>query len=302
MVHSDGQLRHPRSPGDAARNASFVVDGANPGSFSGKAWLARLAERFMLKRLFSSQKSKKRTAPPQCNRPTYAIGDIHGRLDLLERLVDLIQKDIAEEGLKAERPVLVFLGDYIDRGPSSRAVVDQILRLRADPGLEVRALKGNHEEALLLFLQDAEFGRTWINHGGANTLSSYQIQPPNFRSATEDFEKARSALHDAMGPAHLKFFHELELYLQQDDYLFVHAGIRWGVPIEKQLEQDLLWIRKDFLEVDEAMDYVIVHGHTPAERPFLGSGRIGIDTGAYATGVLTAVRLWKSSQKVIQSG
>jgi len=262
----------------------------------------RLPKRFMLKRLFSSPKSTKRAAPPQCNRPTYAIGDIHGRLDLLEPLTELIKKDIAAEGLSGERPILVFLGDYIDRGPSSRTVVDHIIGLQADPGLEVKTLKGNHEQALLLFLQDAEFGRTWINHGGASTLSSYQIQPPNARSAAEDFEKARAALHEAMGPHHVKFFRDLELYLQQDDYLFVHAGIRWGVPIEKQLEQDLLWIRKDFLEVDEWMDQVIVHGHTPAERPFLGSGRIGIDTGAYATGVLTAVRLWKSSQKVIQFG
>jgi serine/threonine protein phosphatase 1 len=260
-----------------------------------------LVDCFMLKRLFSSQKSKRRSAPPRCNRPTYAIGDIHGRLDLLEPLVDLIRKDIAADTLGSERPLLVFLGDYIDRGPASRGVVDHIIRLRADPCLEVKALKGNHEEALLLFLQDAEFGRIWINHGGANTLSSYQIQPPNARSPVEDFEKARTALRDAMGPNHFRFFRELELYLQQDDYLFVHAGVRWGVPIEKQVEQDLLWIRKDFLEVDEAMDYVIVHGHTPAERPFLGGGRIGIDTGAYATGVLTAVRLWKESQKVIQS-
>ena len=255
----------------------------------------------MLKRLFLSQKAKRRSAPPQCSRPTYAIGDIHGRLDLLEPLIDLIRADIAADSLSGERPLLVFLGDYIDRGPASRGVVDHIIRLRARPGLEVKALKGNHEEALLLFLQDAEFGRTWINHGGANTLSSYQVQPPNTRSPAEDFEKARSALHEAMGPHHLRFFRELELYLQQDDYLFVHAGVRWGVPIEKQAEQDLLWIRRDFLEVDEAMDHVIVHGHTPAERPFLGDGRIGIDTGAYATGVLTAVRLWKGSQKVIQS-
>ena len=267
--------------------------------------MARLicpAKRFMLKRLFLSQKSTKGTAPPRCNRPAYAIGDIHGRLDLLEPLIDLIRKDIAEDGLSGERPVLVFLGDYIDRGPSSRAVVDRIIRLRADPGLEVKTLKGNHEEALLLFLQEAEFGRTWINHGGASTLSSYQIQPPNGRSAAEDFEKARAALHEAMGSRHLEFFRGLELYLQQDDYLFVHAGIRWGVPIEKQLEQDLLWIRKGFLEVDERRDHVIVHGHTPAERPFLGTGRIGIDTGAYATGVLTAVRLWRTSQKIIQFG
>jgi serine/threonine protein phosphatase 1 len=256
----------------------------------------------MLKRLFSSQKSTKGTAPPQCNRPTYAIGDIHGRGDLLEPLIDLIKKDIAEDGLSGERPVLVFLGDYIDRGPSSRAVVDQIIGLKADPNLEVKTLKGNHEEALLLFLQGAEFGRTWINHGGANTLSSYQIQPPNSRSAAEEFERARAALHEAMGPRQLAFFRALEPYHQQDDYVFVHAGIRWGIAIEKQSEQDLLWIRKGFLEVDERSDYVVVHGHTPAERPFLGNGRIGIDTGAYATGVLTAVRLWKTSQKIIQFG
>jgi serine/threonine protein phosphatase 1 len=253
----------------------------------------------MLKQLFSRQKQGK-AASPYCRRPTYAIGDIHGRMDLLEPLLALIKNDIAVEGLDIERPMIVFLGDYIDRGPLSRAVVDFILALQQDPTLEVRTLKGNHEQALLLFLENAQFGPTWMAHGGATTLSSYQVQPPHPRAGEEAFEKARIAFRDALGIPHLEFFQKLELYLQQDDYAFVHAGVRWGIPLHEQTEEDLLWIRKDFLDSDETMEHVIVHGHTPVEQPYLGTGRIGIDTGAYATGTLSAVRLWNSSQKTLQ--
>ena len=253
----------------------------------------------MLKQLFSQQTPKRATVSC-CNRPTYAVGDIHGRMDLLGPLVETIRKDIEADGLTTERPMIVFLGDYVDRGPASRAVVEFILELGGRVDLEVRTLKGNHEQALLLFLEDAKFGPTWLAHGGATTLSSYQVLPPNPRAGLEAFEKARVAFRTALGSLHLKFFQELELYLLQDDYAFVHAGIRWGIPLHKQTEEDLLWIRQDFLNSDQAIEHVIVHGHTPVEQPYLGAGRIGIDTGAYATGILSAVRLWKSSQKLLQ--
>jgi serine/threonine protein phosphatase 1 len=254
----------------------------------------------MLRELFSKQKSPAENWP-FCSRPVYAVGDVHGRMDLLVPLLETIQSDIAAEDLTSARPMIVFLGDYIDRGPSSRAVVDCILDLKRASNLEVRALKGNHEQALLLFLKDAQFGPTWMTHGGTTTLKSYGISPPNPRATIDVFESARGAFLDALGPRHLQFFENLELYLIQDHYAFVHAGIRWNVPLAQQAEQDLLWIRREFLDAEKTSAHVIVHGHTPAEKPYMGTSRIGIDTGAYATGVLSAVRLWNSSQRILQS-
>jgi serine/threonine protein phosphatase 1 len=254
----------------------------------------------MLKQLFSSQMTK-RPNLPNSRRPVYAIGDIHGRADLLEQLLDLIKRDILLLGSVPERPMIVFLGDYVDRGPASRSVVDLILRLRQDQNLEVRTLKGNHEQALLFFLADSQFGRTWISHGGATTLMSYSVRPPAPRAHAEEFEEARIAFQNALGHSHTEFFRELELYLLQDDYAFVHAGVRWGIPVHQQDERDLLWIRQEFLHSNQSIEQVVVHGHTPVEQPYLGTARIAIDTGAYATGILTAVRLWKSSQEILQA-
>jgi serine/threonine protein phosphatase 1 len=254
----------------------------------------------MLKRLFSQQRPS-RSALPNSSRPIYAIGDIHGRLDLLTPLLQTIRNDIETHALNLHRPMIVFLGDYIDRGPQSRAVVDSILALRQDPTLEIRTLKGNHEQALLLFLESPQFGPTWLAHGGATTLASYNIPPPGPRDEAAIFDKVRGAFRDALGDTHLQFFEGLEIFVQEGDYAFVHAGVRWGVPLHEQKEEDLLWIRQDFLNSDACMEFVIVHGHTPVEYPFLGQGRIGVDTGAYATGVLSAVRLWQTSQTILQS-
>jgi serine/threonine protein phosphatase 1 len=254
----------------------------------------------MIRELFSKQK-KQAENWPFSSRPTYAIGDVHGRMDLLVPLLEAIRSDIEADSLTDARPMIVFLGDYIDRGPSSRAVVDCILDLQRASNLEVRALKGNHEQALLLFLEDAQFGPTWMTHGGTATLSSYGISPPGPRTTIEVFESVRNTFLDVLGTRHLQFFQNLELYLIQDHYAFVHAGIRWNVPLAQQTEQDLLWIRREFLDAEKTGAHVIVHGHTPVEKPYVGVGRIGIDTGAYATGVLSAVRLWNSSQKILQS-
>jgi serine/threonine protein phosphatase 1 len=226
---------------------------------------------------------------------------VHGRADLLEQLLDTIRQDIASLETGAEPPMIVFLGDYVDRGPASRSVVDLILQLRQDRSLEVRTLKGNHEQALLFFLADAQFGRTWMSHGGTTTLMSYNVQPPGPRAENEAFEEARRAFQDALGEAHIAFFKGLELYVLQDDYAFVHAGVRCGIPLHQQDEKDLLWIRQEFLNSDQIMDQVVVHGHSPVEKPYLGLSRIAVDTGAYATGILTAVRVWKSSREILQT-
>jgi len=233
-------------------------------------------------------------------RLVYAVGDIHGRADLLGRLMSLIDLDVAERP-PAERPALVFLGDYIDRGPDSRAVVDLVLSAADERGFEVRTLMGNHEQVMVQFLADARIGPSWAEYGGLQTLASYGVTPPVLRSGAEAWEAARQALSDAIPKRHLQFFAGLEMYAAYGDYVFVHAGVRPGVAMEDQSENDLLWIRDDFLRARAPFDGVIVHGHTPSPSPFLGPNRIGIDTGAYATGVLTAIRLSEAPPAILQS-
>jgi len=253
----------------------------------------------VLSRLFG----RKRTpdAPPTTGgRLVYAIGDVHGRMDLLSPLVHDIATDVAATN-PVERPLLILLGDYVDRGPESRQVVDLILRLEADSFFEVAPLKGNHEEALLQFLDEPEFAPTWVEHGGGATLTSYGVQPAAARAAPEAWVAVRDAFDNALPLAHRRFYEQLQLVRVVGDYAFVHAGVRPGVPLEEQTERDLLWIRYDFLDDRGPFGKVIVHGHTPTDEPQMLKHRLGVDTGAYATGVLSAVRLYGEEQRVIQS-
>ncbi len=197
--------------------------------------------------------------------------------------------------------MLVFVGDYVDRGLQSKGVIDYIIALRDQAGFEVRTLKGNHEEAMINFLRDAGAGAEWVQYGGAQTLASYGVTPPKLNGDAADWERAREEFGGLTPPAHLDFLSNLELILIVGDYAFVHAGLRPGVPIQDQDEHDLMWIRDIFLNERRPFEKVVVHGHTPAEEPFLGLCRIGIDTGAYATGVLTAVRLSGEERAILQS-
>jgi serine/threonine protein phosphatase 1 len=230
----------------------------------------------------------------------YAVGDIHGRADLLKRLVKSIDDDVSSLSPGAP-PVLVFIGDYVDRGADSRGVIDQLIELEREGSYEVRALKGNHEEALLTFLGDADFGPTWAEYGGMQTLASYGVAPPSLRTDSDGWEKARQSFRQALPRQHAAFLANLELMVTYGDYAFVHAGVRPGVPLASQSPRDLLWIREDFLRARGPFGGVIVHGHTPEEAPFVGPHRIGIDTGAYATGVLTAVRLMGGERTFLQA-
>ena len=228
------------------------------------------------------------------------MGDVHGRLDVLRPLL----RDIAKDALTAktdEPPLLIFLGDYVDRGPESKGVIDLILQMRDWGKFEVRCLKGNHEEALLQFMEDPSFGATWLEHGGGTTLVSYGVQPPALRTDAEGWVRARDELVGLLPAEHLAFYRELELMIVVGDYAFVHAGVRPGVPLETQAERDLLWIRFEFLDERGRFAKVIVHGHTPMEEPQLTPTRLGVDTGAYATGVLTAVRLEDEDQRILQA-
>jgi serine/threonine protein phosphatase 1 len=249
-------------------------------------------------RLFGKKTPK---APPSTGgRRVYAVGDIHGRHDLLEGLLREIARDVGANPPDAQ-PILIFLGDYVDRGPGSREVVETILALRQRSGFEVRALKGNHEEALLRFLDEPTFGSTWAEHGGNATLASYGVQPPATRTDPEAWAVAREAFAATLPGAHKTFYDELGLITEVGDYAFVHAGVRPGVGLAHQTERDLLWIRGEFLQASGPFGKVIVHGHTPMEEPQMTPHRLGLDTGAYATGVLTAARLDDGGQKIIQA-
>lgn len=244
---------------------------------------------------------KTQKAPPSTGgRLVYAVGDVHGRHDLLQGLVRQIARD-AEAQNPSQQPLLVFLGDYVDRGPHSRQVVDTILALHEAPAFEVRALKGNHEEALLRFLEEPAFGTTWAEHGGSATLASYGVQPPATRTDVDAWTRASEDFAARLPGEHLDFYRGLDLVLEVGDYAFVHAGVRPGVPLAQQSERDLLWIRGEFLQAPGPFDKVIVHGHTPMEEPQLTGHRVGLDTGAYATGVLTAARLDDKGPAIIQA-
>jgi serine/threonine protein phosphatase 1 len=238
-----------------------------------------------LKRAFSGRhRARTRPAPP--DHLIYAVGDIHGCLDQLDRLLTAIRADA-----KGERAEIVFVGDYIDRGPDSRAVVERLINLDFPTGLKSTFLKGNHEQVLLDFLAGDEIGDQWVQFGGADTLASYGVTPPSGSATQEKWSEIRRDLQLALPESHLQFYRETQICAERGCYLFVHAGVNPDTPLTEQTERDMMWIRDPFLYDERALDRIIVHGHTPEEKPFCDNRRIGIDTGVYATGVLTAVRL-----------
>jgi len=228
----------------------------------------------------------------------YAIGDIHGRDDLLADLHDRIATDAA--AVAAARRVLVHLGDYVDRGPTSRQVVDR-LSATAMAGFETVALKGNHEAFLQAFLRRGEAAEGWLANGGAATLFSYGVAPPDPWDE-EDVERARTEFALRLPDRHRSFLDGLRLLHQEGDYLFVHAGIRPWAPLDRQVEADLLWIRDPFLDWTKPFGPVVVHGHTITRAPDVRSNRIGIDTGAYASGMLTCLVLEGTSRRFLHTG
>ena len=238
------------------------------------------------------------TVPP--GRRVYAIGDVHGRADLLIRLMKHLNEEVGRGGFEG-RPILVFLGDYVDRGFQSREVIDVLLGSLMSP-FETYFLKGNHEAAMLQFLSDPGIGPRWAEYGGAETLVSYGIKPPRSRTSLQEWEQASAELQSRLPDRHRHFLLNLDLSVRIGDYVFVHAGARPGVALEDQREQDLLWIRDEFLEDRGHFGAVIVHGHTPAAQPYRDSRRIGVDTGAYLSGRLTAVRLEGDRVDFISTG
>lgn len=232
---------------------------------------------------------KKKQGPPRTPRGcrAYAVGDVHGRLDLLEQLLADIERDL--ERRPPRKALLVFLGDLIDRGPDSRGVVER-LRMFRHERLRPYFLAGNHEEVLLRLLK-GERGilSSWLEYGGAECLASYGFDPSRLDMSNE--RSALSMIKNIIPPSHAAFIAGFADTLSFGDYLFVHAGIRPGIDLSLQSQSDLRWIRSPFLEDRSDHGMIVVHGHTISDEVEEVPNRIGIDTGAYRTGRLTALAL-----------
>jgi serine/threonine protein phosphatase 1 len=227
----------------------------------------------------------------------YAVGDIHGRIDLLDELLARIDADIALR--PTERPLYVFLGDYIDRGSSSRETIDRLIEHGATR--ESVFLKGNHELIAIKCLSDRDLLGQWLRLGGMETLISYGVSAEFFASGRQIAE-LQAAFHNALPQAHFRFFRDLQSSFVRGDFFFAHAGVRPNVELSRQNESDLLWIRDEFLSSNKDFGKIIVHGHTPTHEVEVQPNRINIDTGAYATGHLTCLVIEGASLSVIDTG
>lgn len=251
----------------------------------------------VLSRLFGRREehAPSHSVPP--GQRIYAIGDVHGRADLLGRMMGLIAEDLTRA--PAADTLTVFLGDYVDRGSGSRAVLETLCG-GAFPTSAV-TIRGNHEIMLLNFLADPSTGEVWIRNGGLETLHSYGLDVRPLRSG-QGYYEAADTFRDTLPATHLEFLMGTVPHHAAGDFFFCHAGARPGVPLEQQTEEDLAWIREPFLTSDFNFGKMIVHGHTPAEHPEIRPNRINIDTGAYISGRLTCLVLEEDRRRFLQTG
>jgi serine/threonine protein phosphatase 1 len=226
----------------------------------------------------------------------YAFGDIHGRLDLLNECLAQIDQDLAEN--KNIRPIYVFLGDYIDRGPWSRGTIDRLIELGSHR--ECVFLKGNHEDLALRSLTDVSLFAKWVRLGGLETLVSYGIRATT-SAERRDVLAAQAALQNALPATHVGFLTSLKTHFCCGSYFFAHAGVKPGVELPKQNEQDLLWIRDEFLSSTADFGSIVVHGHTPTARVDVRTNQINIDTAAYASDLLSCLVLHGNQLSIIDS-
>lgn len=220
--------------------------------------------------------------------PIYAIGDVHGCLAELQQAEARIAADVRRTG----RPgLVVLLGDYVDRGPSSFQVIDH-LQKPSTLGLRRLALCGNHDDIFSKFIEEPELYNDWLSLGGEQTLMSYGIDFAHLtRKRKSKFDDLKELLDQAVPAAHRQFLANLPICLKVGKLVFVHAGLRPGVALMDQQDEDLMWIREPFLSQGPRQPLLVVHGHTPQITPDAGPGRIGIDTGAYYTGKLTVLKI-----------
>jgi serine/threonine protein phosphatase 1 len=233
------------------------------------------------------------TTSPNEDTRVYALGDIHGRLDLLERAIAAIARDVDAHGPAA---LTVTLGDYVDRGPDSRGVLDRLADNPFPTGYV--ALRGNHERLMETFLADPTAGEHWRKLGGIETMHSYGVPVADLLMGRNYAEAARR-FADALPARHMEFLHSLKISFSHGRYFFCHAGVRPGVALAAQADDDLLWIRDAFLSSTMDFGKIVVHGHTPVPAPEVLPNRINIDTGAFATGRLTCVVLDRGGHRFL---
>ncbi len=246
------------------------------------------------RKLFGAASAAPRAAVPDGQR-VYAVGDIHGCDVQFKALIDAIEADDAARG--AATTTVILLGDLVDRGPDSAGVVRRARDWQGQR--KVRILAGNHEEMFLESFASREVLRQFLRHGGRETLLSYPLDPEAYAEA--DFATTQRLMGEAVPTEDRRFLDSFEDAILIGDYLFVHAGIRPGVELEAQTLGDLRWIREPFLSHRESYGAVVVHGHTITDEPVLRANRIGIDTGAYATGRLTALGLEGSQRWLLET-
>ncbi len=226
----------------------------------------------------------------------YAIGDIHGQARLLRELLDLIEADLVARPV--DHPYAVFLGDYVDRGVGTADVIEWLSHDPL-PGVACDFLMGNHELVMLRALEDHALFDYWMRLGGTETLVSYGVPLFSAKGGPASSEELMTAFAEALPPHHLAFLKSLKLSARHGGYFFAHAGVRPGVSLDEQASDDLLTIRKDFHKARGSLGAVVVHGHTPVREPEILENRINIDTGAYATGRLSAAVLEGNEVRLI---
>jgi serine/threonine protein phosphatase 1 len=248
-----------------------------------------------IRKLWAPKEEARPAAAVPPGERAYAIGDVHGRLDLFTALIGAIEADDAARGAAATHTVL--LGDLVDRGPDSAGVIDAARAWGRRRSL--RLLCGNHEEMFLRSFDNLGVFRSFLLYGGRETVLSYPVDAQRFHAA--DLPDAQAMMIEAVAREDLEFIGRFEDYVVVGDYLFVHAGIRPGKRLENQSVQDLRWIREPFLSHAGAHEHVVVHGHTITAEPEIGGNRIGIDTGAYVSGRLTALGLEGEQRWLIEA-
>lgn len=225
----------------------------------------------------------------------YAIGDVHGRLDLLKALEAQIFADGA--ALVGEKWI-VMLGDLIDRGPASAQVLDHV-QMPVPAGWRRICLCGNHDHAMVMAMQDMAMFEQWLSFGGIETLASYGLDPKALAGAEHRWTRLQALLESHIPAEHIQFLRTRPIMLQLPGYVFVHAGLRPGVPLDQQTDHDLMWIRPNRTSGEASFPFTIVHGHTPTESVDVSSRSINLDTGAFASGILSAVRLTPDAKPVL---
>jgi serine/threonine protein phosphatase 1 len=249
--------------------------------------MLKLPSRLWQKKSEPQQRRARITIPPERVSDIFAIGDVHGRLDLLLEA----ERKILERVLPIGRPALVVcVGDFVDRGPDSRGVIEHLTRKMTPPLYRI-PICGNHDDLFLNFLVEEHFDPVWIELGGDKTLMSYGIDAAQLLRNDPGGRQLKMAARDAVPISHIKFLEALPVALSFVHYLFVHAGIVPGRPLVEQSDFDLMWIREPFMSTGPGLDMTVVHGHTPVSQIQFGPHRIGIDTGAFATGKLSVLHI-----------